>query len=50
MIESISAITLGTHDMARAVRFYRSLGFDILHGGEERCVRQLSRRGGAIST
>lgn len=34
-IESISAITLGTHDMARAVRFYRALGFDdIVHGGE----------------
>jgi hypothetical protein len=26
MIESISAITLATHDMARAVRFYRMLG------------------------
>jgi catechol 2,3-dioxygenase-like lactoylglutathione lyase family enzyme len=35
MIEGISAITLGTHDMARAVRFYRALGFAILHGGEE---------------
>ncbi|HKU96506.1 MAG TPA: VOC family protein [Vineibacter sp.] len=34
MIESISAITLGTHDMRRAVQFYRSLGFDIAHGGE----------------
>ena len=34
MIESISAITLATHDMQRAVRFYRSLGFDILHGSE----------------
>ncbi len=34
MIESISAVTLGTHDMRRTVRFYRSLGFDILHGGE----------------
>ena len=34
MIEGISAITLGTHAMARAVRFYRSLGFEILHGGE----------------
>jgi catechol 2,3-dioxygenase-like lactoylglutathione lyase family enzyme len=34
MIEGISAVTLGTHDMQRAVRFYRSLGFDILHGGE----------------
>jgi catechol 2,3-dioxygenase-like lactoylglutathione lyase family enzyme len=34
MIEGISAVTLGTHDMPRAIRFYRSLGFDILHGGE----------------
>ena len=34
MIESISAVTLATHDMARAVRFYRMLGFDIVHGGE----------------
>ena len=29
MITSISAITLATHDMARAVRFYRALGFEI---------------------
>ena len=35
MIEGISAITLGTHDMQRAVRFYRSLGFEILYGGED---------------
>jgi catechol 2,3-dioxygenase-like lactoylglutathione lyase family enzyme len=35
MIEAISAITLGSHDMQRAVRFYRTLGFEILHGGEE---------------
>jgi uncharacterized glyoxalase superfamily protein PhnB len=34
MIEAISAVTLGTHDMQRAVRFYHSLGFDILYGGE----------------
>jgi uncharacterized glyoxalase superfamily protein PhnB len=34
MIEAISAITLGTHDMQRAVRFYRALGFDMLYGGE----------------
>ena len=34
MIEGISAITLGTHDMQRAVQFYRSLGFDISYGGE----------------
>ena len=34
MIEGISAITLATHDMPRAVRFYRALGFDVLYGGE----------------
>ena len=28
MIPSLSAITLATHDMARAVRFYRALGFE----------------------
>jgi catechol 2,3-dioxygenase-like lactoylglutathione lyase family enzyme len=35
MIEAISAITLGTHEMPRAVRFYRALGFEVLYGGEE---------------
>lgn len=35
MIEGISAVTLGTHEMRRAVRFYRALGFEVLHGGEE---------------
>ena len=34
MIECISAITLATHDMAQAVRFYRALGFEIAYGGE----------------
>ena len=34
-IEAISAITLATHDMARAVRFYRALGFEDHYGGEE---------------
>jgi catechol 2,3-dioxygenase-like lactoylglutathione lyase family enzyme len=33
-IQSISAVTLATHDMARAVTFYRTLGFEIVHGGE----------------
>ena len=36
MIESISAVTFATHDMARAVAFYRMLGFEIVHGGEEK--------------
>ena len=35
MIESISAITVATHDMPRAVRFYRMLGFEVIFGGDE---------------
>jgi uncharacterized glyoxalase superfamily protein PhnB len=35
MIEGISAVTLATHDMRRAVRFYRMLGFELLYGGEK---------------
>jgi catechol 2,3-dioxygenase-like lactoylglutathione lyase family enzyme len=34
MIEGISAVTLGTHEMPRAVRFYRTFGFEVLDGGE----------------
>jgi catechol 2,3-dioxygenase-like lactoylglutathione lyase family enzyme len=33
MIESISAITLATHDMARVTKFYRALGFELIRGG-----------------
>jgi catechol 2,3-dioxygenase-like lactoylglutathione lyase family enzyme len=33
-ISSISAVTLATSDMARAVRFYEALGFAKLYGGE----------------
>ncbi|WP_244158544.1 VOC family protein [Caballeronia fortuita] len=32
-VESLSAITLATRDMPRAVRFYEALGFRIVHGG-----------------
>jgi uncharacterized glyoxalase superfamily protein PhnB len=35
MITGISAVTLATHDMARAVGFYRMLGFAVIHGGED---------------
>jgi catechol 2,3-dioxygenase-like lactoylglutathione lyase family enzyme len=35
MIDSIAAVTLATHDMARAVRFYRTLSLEIVHGGAE---------------
>jgi catechol 2,3-dioxygenase-like lactoylglutathione lyase family enzyme len=34
-IEGISAVTLATHDMTRAVRFYQALGFVLCQGGEE---------------
>ena len=34
MITALSAITLATHDMAAAVRFYRLCGFALLYGGE----------------
>jgi catechol 2,3-dioxygenase-like lactoylglutathione lyase family enzyme len=33
-LQTISAVTLATHDMARAVRFYRDLGFPLVYGGE----------------
>jgi catechol 2,3-dioxygenase-like lactoylglutathione lyase family enzyme len=34
-IEALSAVTLATHDMARAVAFYRALGFALLYGGAD---------------
>lgn len=33
LIQSISAVTLATHDMARAVQFYTALGFPLRYGG-----------------
>lgn len=35
MIEGISAITLATHAMARAVTFYAKLGFELKYGGPD---------------
>jgi catechol 2,3-dioxygenase-like lactoylglutathione lyase family enzyme len=34
-IEALSAITLATHDMARAVSFYEALGFERSYGGPQ---------------
>ena len=34
-VESLSAVTLATHDMARAIAFYRALGFEMLYGGAD---------------
>jgi catechol 2,3-dioxygenase-like lactoylglutathione lyase family enzyme len=33
-LEGISAVTLATHDMARAVRFHQALGLTLCYGGE----------------
>jgi catechol 2,3-dioxygenase-like lactoylglutathione lyase family enzyme len=35
LLTGISAITLATHDMARAVAFYRALGFALKYGGAD---------------
>ena len=35
MITSISAVTLATHDMARALRFYNTAGFPVIYGGAD---------------
>lgn len=34
-VTGVSAVTLATHDMRRAVGFYRLLGLPLIHGGEE---------------
>lgn len=34
-IKGLSAITLATHDMSRAIRFYQTLGFDVIFGAED---------------
>jgi catechol 2,3-dioxygenase-like lactoylglutathione lyase family enzyme len=41
-IEAVSAITLATHDMPRAVRFYRALGFELHYGGEDASFTSLT--------
>jgi len=35
MLQCMSAITLATHDMARAVAFYGALGFELKYGGPQ---------------
>ena len=48
-LRSISAITLATHDMARAVRFYRSLGFALHYGGEDASFTSFSVGSGYLN-
>lgn len=48
-VEGINAISLATHDMARAVRFYRALGFTIRHGGEQSSFTSLRAGSGFLN-
>lgn len=34
-VESLSAVTLATYNMARAIAFYRALGFEMVYGGDD---------------
>jgi catechol 2,3-dioxygenase-like lactoylglutathione lyase family enzyme len=34
MIQHISAVTFAVRDMARSIKFYRKLGFELLYGSE----------------
>ena len=49
MIQSISAVTLATHDMRRAVRFYRMLEFELLYGGEDAAFSSFRAGGNFIN-
>jgi catechol 2,3-dioxygenase-like lactoylglutathione lyase family enzyme len=49
MIEAISALTLGTHDMARAVRFYTAMGFELSYGGEDAAFTSLRAGTGFVN-
>jgi catechol 2,3-dioxygenase-like lactoylglutathione lyase family enzyme len=48
-VEGISAVTLVTHDMARAVRFYRALDFTIRFGGEQASFTSLHAGSGYLN-
>jgi catechol 2,3-dioxygenase-like lactoylglutathione lyase family enzyme len=49
MLAGISAITLATHDMARAVAFYEALGFVLKFGGPEAAFTSLWAGGGYLN-
>ena len=48
-VEGISAVTLATRDMARAVRFYRALGFEPCYGGEGAAFTSLRAGAGYLN-
>ena len=49
MPETISAITLATHDMARSVAFYSALGFVLKFGGPEATFTSFRVGGGYLN-
>jgi catechol 2,3-dioxygenase-like lactoylglutathione lyase family enzyme len=48
-VEGISAVSLVTRDMARAVRFYRALGFTVRYGGEQASFSSLHAGSGYLN-
>ena len=49
VIRSISAVTLATHDMARALRFYLALGFPLRYGGDSASFSSLGAGGAHLN-
>lgn len=48
-IQSISAVTVFTRDMARAVAFYESLGFEMRYGGAAEAFTSFHVGGGFLN-
>ena len=48
-VQGISAVSLVTRDMARAIRFYRALGFIIRFGGEQSSFTSLHAGSGYLN-
>lgn len=48
-VEAVSAVTLATSDMARAVAFYRHLGFGLAKGGPEAAFTTLAAGGQSLN-
>jgi catechol 2,3-dioxygenase-like lactoylglutathione lyase family enzyme len=48
-IDSLSAVTLSVADMARSVRFYTTMGFKVLYGGESSAFTSLKVGAGFLN-
>ena len=48
-IEALSAVTLATCDMSRAVIFYETLGFERIYGGESAAFTSFRAGGGYLN-